>query len=89
MAHFFARVSLEDYAKFRETFDSKEDMRKAAGATNSTVYQSVDNPNEVVVQIEFPSADAAKAFSTSEGLRNAVQQAGAKEPPRIVVVNET
>ena len=64
-------------------------MRRAAGATNSTVYQSVDDPNEVVVQIEFSSADAAKAFSTSEGLRNAIQQAGVKKKPRMVVVNET
>ena len=89
MAYFFGRISLEDYAKFREIFDSKEDMRQAAGAKQSTVYQSVDDPNEIVVQIEFPTADAAKAFSTSEGLRNAIQQVGTKEPPRIVVVNET
>ncbi len=89
MAYMFARASIEDYARFRETFDGKEDMRRAAGATNSTVYQSVDDPNEVVIQIEFPTADEVKAFSASEALRNAQQQAGAKEPPRIVIVNET
>ena len=89
MAYMFARATVEDYANFREIFDGKEDMRQAAGASKSTVYQSVDDPNEVVVQIEFPTATAAKAFSTSEGLRNAMQQAGLKEPPRILVVNET
>ena len=89
MAFMFGRISLEDYVAFRQTFDSKEDMRQAAGVVNSTVYQSVDDPNEVIVQLEFPTADAAKAFSTSEGLRNAIQQAGVKEQPRIVVVNET
>jgi hypothetical protein len=89
MAIFFGRVSLEDYDKFRPVFDSKEEMRQAAGATKSTVYQSVDDPNEIVVRIDFPTADQAKAFSTSEGLRNAIQQAGAKEPPRMVIVNET
>ena len=89
MAYMFGRIFLEDYANFRQTFDSKEDMRQAAGVVNSTVYQSVDDPNEVVVQLEFPTADAAKAFSTSEGLRNAIQQAGVKEQPRIVVVNKT
>ena len=89
MAYMFGRISVEDYAAFRKTFDSKEDIRQAAGAVKSTVYQSVDDPNEIVVQVEFPSADAAKAFSTSEGLRNAIQQAGVKGQPRIVVVNET
>lgn len=89
MAYFFGRVSLEDYAKFRPVFDSREDMRKAAGATKSTVYQSIDDPNEIVVQIEFETAEQAKAFSTSEGLQNAIKQAGAKKQPKMIVVNET
>ncbi len=89
MAFMFGRISLEDYATFRQTFDSKEDMRQAAGVVNSTVYQSVDVPNEVIIQVQFPTADAAKAFSTSEGLRNAMQQAGVEGQPRIVIVNET
>ena len=89
MAYMFARATVEDYANFRETFDGKEEMRQAAGVVNSTVYQSVDVPNEVIIQLEFPTADAAKAFSTSEGLRNAIQQAGVEGQPRIVVVNKT
>jgi len=89
MAYMFGRVTVEDYAMFRKTFDSKEDMRQAAGATASTIYQSVDDPNEVIVELEFPSADAAKAFATSDALRNAAQQAGAQGMPRILVVNKT
>jgi len=89
MAYMYGRITVKDYATFRKTFDSKEDMRQAAGAVNSAVYQSVDDPNEIVVRVEFPSADAAKAFSTSDGLRNAMQQAGIQGQPRILVVNET
>ncbi len=89
MAHLFARGSVEDYAAFRSVFDGAEEMRQAAGALNHTVYQSVDDPNEVIARVEFPTADAAKAFSTSEGLRNAMQKAGLKELPRILIVNET
>ncbi len=89
MAHLFARVSVEDYASFRSVFDGAEEMRQAAGALNHTVYQSVDDPNEVIARVEFPTAEAAKAFAASEGLRNAIQRAGIKEPPRLLVVNET
>ena len=89
MAHIFARVSVEDYTTFRGVFDGAEEMRKAAGALNHTVYQSVDDPNEVIARVEFPTADAAKAFSTSQELRDAMQRAGLKEPPRLLVVNET
>ncbi len=89
MAYMFGRISVEDYAAFRKTFDSKEDIRQAAGAVKSTVYQSVDDPNEIVVQVEFPTADAAKAFQASQELRETQQRAGLKEPARMLVVNET
>ena len=38
---------------------------------------------------ESHPADAAKAFSTSQGLRDAMQRAGIQGQPRILVVNET
>ncbi len=66
MAHMFVRGTVEDDAAFREVFDGAEEMRKSAGATGVTVYQSVDNPNEITIQAEFPTADAAKAFASSQ-----------------------
>ena len=89
MAYMFGRVSVEDYGTFREAFNGAEEMRRSAGALNSTVYQSVDDPNEVIVQVEFPTADAAKAFQTSQPLRDAMQRAGVQGQPRILIVNET
>ena len=89
MPHIFFRGSVNDYATFRETFDGAEQMRQAAGAQSNTVYQSVDDPNEIIVRVEFPTVDAAKTFSTSQGLRDAMQRAGLNEPPRMTIVNET
>lgn len=89
MAYMLGRATVENYAAFRKAFDGAEEMRKAAGALNSTVYQSVDDPDEVVVQVEFPTAEAAKAFSTSQGLRDAMQRAGLKQAPRLLIAEKT
>ena len=89
MPYMMGRATVENYAAFRKVFNGAEEMRQAAGAVNSTVYQSVDDPNEVIINIEFPTADAAKAFSTSPKLRETMQNAGLKGPPRILIVNET
>ncbi len=89
MPYMMGRVTVEDYAKFREVFDGREEMRKSAGALSSKVFQSVDDPNEVIIQVEFPTADAAKAFQASQELRDAEQRAGTKEPPRTLIVNAT
>ncbi len=89
MAYMMGRVTVENYDTFRETFDGRAEMRKAAGALSSKVFQSVDDPNEVIIEIEFPTVEAAKAHQTSQGLRDAQERAGAKEAPRTLVVNET
>ncbi len=89
MPYTMARATIEDYATFRGVFDGAVEMRKSAGALGSKVYQSVDDPNEVIIEVEFPTVDAAKAFQASQELRDAQQRAGAKETPRMLVVNET
>ena len=89
MAHMFVQVTVEDYGTFRKAFDGADEMRRSAGSTGNTVYQSVDNPNNLTIRAEFPTADEAKAFASSEGLREAMKRAGVQGPPTIWFVNET
>ena len=53
------------------------------GATAQAVYQSVDNPNDVVVTHDFARVEQAKAFLASDDLKKAMQKAGVKGPPQI------
>ena len=89
MAHMFVRVTVENYEMFREAYDNAEAIRRSAGSTENTVYQAIDNPNEVTVRIEFPTADAAKEYSTSQELRECMQAVGIQGPPTVWFVNET
>ncbi len=89
MAHMFVRVSVEDYATFREAYDNAEEIRHSAGSSGNTVYRSVDDPNTVTVRIAFPTADAAKEYSTSQELRECMQEVGVQGTPLVWFVNET
>ena len=60
MAYMFSRVTVEDYATFCDAFDDAEKIRHSAGSTGDTYYQSADDPNDVTVQVEFQSIEAAK-----------------------------
>ena len=88
MPHLMGRTTVDDYATFRKAFDGAEEARKAAGALSSSVFQSVDDPNEVIAEIEFATVDAAKAYMNSQELRER-QQGSSKEPVRMLVVNKT
>ena len=88
MVHMMVRVTVEDYNTFRKAYDSADEKRQAAGSTGNTVYQSVEDDNEVTVRIEFPTANAAKCYSTSKELRDCMKEVGIQAPPVVWFVNE-
>jgi len=61
MAFMLAHYEVEDYASFKELFDSDPGGRKET-AKGHVILRSLDNPNEVFVRVEFDSAEKAKAF---------------------------
>lgn len=54
----------------------------------SQVLQNSDDPNEIIVILEYQSVKEAKKFSESEGLRLSMQRAGVNSVPNIIFVNE-
>jgi hypothetical protein len=64
-------------------------MRQSAGVTAHTVYRSVDDPNEVTIKLDFQTAEEAKAIAASDGLHEAMKQAGVPGAPTIRFVDDT
>ena len=85
MPYMMGRVTVEDYATFRKTFDGAVEMRKSAGALGSEVFQSADDPNEVIIQIEFPTVDDRRAGSAHRfGYATSSQSSVAEDPHALV-----
>jgi quinol monooxygenase YgiN len=83
MATMFVRHTVTDYAAWRRTYDALAPMRQELGVLAQSVYQSVDNPNDVTVTHEFASPEAAKAYAQSTELRAALQRAGVTLAPTV------
>jgi hypothetical protein len=62
MAYMLARFGVQDYGAWKERFDSDPVGRREAGAKGHRILRSVDDPNEVFVQVEFPSVEQARSF---------------------------
>jgi len=62
MAIMLLHFEVDDYDAWKPGFDEDPAGRAAAGATSHKIARSVDNPNEVFIRVEFPSADQAKDF---------------------------
>ena len=83
------RHDVSDYSTWRKAYDGFRGTQRKLGVTKQSVYQSVDNPNDVTVLHGFKSEAAAKSFLASEKLKAAMQGGGVKGAPQILITETT
>ena len=83
MIRLFVRHQVQDYATWRRAYNKFDAQRKPMGVTSHAVFQSVDDPNDVTAWHDFDNIAKAKAFVSSEALRDAMEEAGVKGQPEI------
>lgn len=83
MVRFFVRHNVTDYNTWRKTYDDFEPERGPFGVTGHAVFQSLDNLNDVTVWHDFETVEKAKAFASSQRLRDVMQEAGVSSDPEI------
>lgn len=54
--------AISDFAVWRGAFDRFEDVRRGAGVRSARVAQPIDDERYVVIDLDFDSADEARAF---------------------------
>jgi hypothetical protein len=77
------RSKVKDYAAWRSVFDTRESHRAAAGLTNTRVFHSADDKNEVVVLMDTRDTKSAKEFAASPDLREAMIRSGVIDMPTV------
>ena len=88
MPYMLVRLKVEDYAKWKPVFDEHAATRKAYGSKGGHVFRSADNPNEVVVLLEWDDLGKARQFAQSDDLRKAMQQSGVSGQPDFYFLDE-
>jgi hypothetical protein len=83
MPHVLIRSKVQDFAKWKVKYDEHVSMRKAAGLTERYVLRNADNPNELILLFEATDLDKARAFASSDDLRQRMQEAGTVDKPDI------
>ena len=76
MIHVIVRHKVADYSRWKEAFDNHLGVRKAAGEMGNRVLQSVDDPREVTILLDWDSLERAKKFVVSEDLKKVMQDSG-------------
>jgi hypothetical protein len=75
-------MNVADYEAWRGVYDGFYGERVAMGVMGDAAFQLVDDPNDVTVWHDFETADVARAFVSSDALRNVMQRAGVQGEPQ-------
>ena len=81
-------LRVADYAKWKPIFDGRQSSRVQHGAKRHWLYRSADDSNDLIVSIEFPSAQAARSYVEDPSLRQAMGRAGVEGEPHFHYLEE-
>lgn len=75
--------TVSDYAKWKVAFDANAQARTDTELTPLSVMQDKDNPNQVFVSMKAANLQKARDFTTSPGLKAAMEKGGVTGAPDI------
>ena len=79
---------VEDFNKWKEAFDSFNDIRQSKGELSYSVGTIHGDSNNVYVINEWESVDVLQEFVNSKELGEAMKSAGVLEPPHTLILEE-
>jgi quinol monooxygenase YgiN len=79
MAILQIQYRVADYASWKQIFDQDPMGRKPHGVTRHWIYQDADDPNHLMLSLEFSSAEEAKGFLNEPALQQVWDRSGAAQ----------
>ena len=83
MPHVLVRHKVNDYDAWKPGFAEHGATRATFGSKGGTVFRSADDPDEVLILLEFDSLDRARDFVDSDDLREKMQEVGVRDRPDV------
>ena len=78
---------VRDFEAWKETFDSDPVGREQSGVRRYRILRAIDDPNYVMVDLEFDSSSEAEAFGAAlRGLWRRVEAEGLIGGPRARII---
>lgn len=82
------RHRVRDFEEFRQAFIAHAPFRKAAGCKGSSLMQMEDDPNNIVVMLEFDTPANFQAFGDDPAQQQVMESAGVLESPRVYALSD-
>jgi hypothetical protein len=74
---------VKNYAAWRTGYDGHETSRRSAGITNGRVFQSPNDPNDVVILQDVADVSKARTWLASDEIKAVMAKSGVLGAPSI------
>lgn len=88
MPYLLVHHRVRDYAKWKPVFDEHGRARRTAGSGGGYLLRTADDPNDLVILLEWDTLPNARKFAESEDLRETMARAGVVARPDLYFLEE-
>ena len=87
MVHVIITHEVKDFSEWKKGFDAAAPMRDEAIVKIKGVYTSVDDPNLVILIVEFSYIEMVHGYFQNPELKKVMEKAGVIGLPEVKIVN--
>jgi hypothetical protein len=87
MVHVIITHEVKDFSEWKKGFDATAPMRDEANVKIKGVYTSVDDPNFVILIVEFSYIEMVHGYFQNPELVKVMEKAGVIGIPEVKIVN--
>ena len=80
MPHLIIRVTVQDFSKWKQVYDSNLPARQAAGLKELNLWRNADKSNELVLLFDVSDIAKAKEYTLSTELKEKLKAGGVIGP---------
>jgi len=88
MVHLLVRHTITDYKTWRGAFDASLEFRHRGGEESCRIFRDTEKDGEIILMLEWESAERAHRFMSSPELKAKMKEAGVLGEPEIRYLSE-
>ena len=89
MPYLLVRHKVEDYERWKPVFDHDHGAtREQWGSKGGWILRNADDPDELVILLEWDSVENARRFAEADELQDAMRRAGVADQPDVYFLEE-
>ncbi|WP_445475949.1 hypothetical protein ACT9XH_04240 [Methanococcoides methylutens] len=88
MAYLLVKHTVEDFSKWKLGFDDHESTRKENGSKGGMLFRTSEDPNSLVILLEWDNIENARKFSESDELKKKMEELGVITKPDIFFLDK-